>query len=268
VRRGWWTSNGSPPPPFSPEYIELHKTFVTRALLEGDLVKRFVDSRKLPKGYGVGFDERVVEYPWLLAQGPHGRVLDAGSALNHAYVLDRLMPMVGELHIVTLAPEVVAFTERRISYIYADLRELPLRDARYDTIVCVSTLDHVGMDNAQYGAPNGRADDPNAAALEAVLELKRVLALGGVMLLTVPYGAPMNQGWMRQFDRGAIEEVIAAMEPRQVDVTVYAYSRDGWQISSLDAAADRRYYDVNVETEIADDFAAAARAVACIRAIK
>ena len=40
------------------------------------------------------------------------------------------------------------------SYVTADLRELPFADESFDTIVCVSTLDHVGMDNWRMARPS------------------------------------------------------------------------------------------------------------------
>ncbi len=71
-----------------------------------------------------------VQYPtWRALKQDYlvvGRVLDAGSVLNHAHVLDGLPH--GDLTIVTLEPEPHAFFARRISYVYADLRELPFRD--------------------------------------------------------------------------------------------------------------------------------------------
>lgn len=101
-----------------------------------------------------------MEFPWILAQELGGRVLDAGSALNHGHVLDRVLVDVNALHIVTLAPEELAFTERRVSYVYADLRDLPYRDGYFTTVVSLSILEHVGMDNAIFGVETPRADDP------------------------------------------------------------------------------------------------------------
>jgi SAM-dependent methyltransferase len=224
-------------------------------------------SRKLPRHYGVGLDERVVEYPWLWAQKPRGRVLDAGSTLNHAHILDRFLSSVESLDIVTLVPEEVSFPERGVSYVYADLRDLPFRDDYYDTIVSISTLEHVGMDNAQYGGAAPHDDDPQSALLAGVSELRRVLTPGGSLLITVPYGAQENHGWFRQFDRAAIEELIDAIAPREVELTVFAYSSHGWRRSTLEAAADARYHDSAINKHRAPDLAAAARAVACARAV-
>lgn len=203
----------------------------------------FAGGERLPDGYGAGFSERVVEFPWVLGQAPAGRVLDAGSALNHRHVLDRLLPRVEELHIVTLAPEDQAFTELGVSYLYADLRDLPLRDGAYDTIVSISTLEHVGMDNTAYGAKGASAaPDARAELRRAVGELRRLLAPGGRLLVTVPYGRREDHGWLRHFDSADLDDLIAAAGDVRSEVMVYAADERGaWQVSDRDAAADRSY---------------------------
>ena len=102
-------------------------------------------------------------------------MLDAGSTLNHPHVLIRLRPRVEELHIVTLAPEPQSFPFLDVSYLYADLRELPMRDGTYDRVVSISTLEHVGMDNAQYGDASPRSPTPPRDLAAAMGELRRVL---------------------------------------------------------------------------------------------
>ena len=128
-------------------------------------------------------------FPGFLSQLPAGDalMLDAGSSLNHALLLDD--PSVAEkrLHIVTLTPEQECFWQRGISYVFDDLRALPFKDALYDIVVSVSTLEHVGCDNRFYtgrSPSEERLDDFLAAAKE----MTRVLKPGGLLLLTVPYG--------------------------------------------------------------------------------
>jgi SAM-dependent methyltransferase len=226
-------------------------------LLESpDALELFAQSAKLPRGYAVGFDERVVEYAWLASRLPRGKVLDAGSTLNHAHILERLLPRIDELHVVTLAPEAVEFPS--VSYAYADLRELPYEDGSFDVVVSLSTLEHVGMDQSTYGIEAPRAEDPAAALGQAVEELKRVLSPGGTLLTTVPYGAPEDHGWFRQLDRAEVESLGG-------EIVVYRYDAHGWQMSSLEAAAHEHYHDHHADQSVPPDRAAAARAVACLR---
>jgi SAM-dependent methyltransferase len=252
-----------PKRPLTEKYARMHRTFVRDMLDDDGIVARFAESRPLPRAYGVGLDERVVEYPWVFSRSPAGRVLDAGSTLNHGHILDRLLGRIESLHIVTLAPEPQAFVERGVSYLFADLRDLPIRDGYYDTVVCVSTLDHVGMDTSPYGVREPKAADPATEVELAVAELGRVLRPGGRLLVTVPYGRRMDGGWFRQFDRDDLRALLAAAGGAEEDVSVYAYSRRGWQLSDLDAAAEAEYRDALADATPVVDLAAAARAVAC-----
>lgn len=237
--------------PFGARYRARHQKFVAAMLDDGDMIARFAAGEPLPPEYGLGLDERCVEYPWLFAQRPAGELLDAGSTLNHAFVLDRLLPMVAGLHIVTLAYEGVAFPERDVSYVYEDLRRLPYRDGVFDTVASLSTLEHVGMDNSRYGG-GGRDVDPAHDRRKAVQELRRVTRPDGRLFFTVPYGRYEDYGWIEQLDRERVGEIAAGLGAAVV--TVYAHGPRGWQMSSLEEAATARF----------GDGVPAAAAVACI----
>jgi hypothetical protein len=94
------------------------------------------------------------EYSWLLAHLQSGPeiFLDAGSALNHAFILEQPVLEKKKLHILTLAPESNCFWQKGISYLYHDLRSIPIRDGYYDAIVGLSTLEHVGCDKYAEGS--------------------------------------------------------------------------------------------------------------------
>ena len=256
-----------PPPevPWTEDYVARHTAFLGAMLDAPEAVAWFRDGDPLPGGYGVGLDERVVEYPWVLAHAPFGRLLDAGSVLNHAHILERFQPHARDVHITTLEPEPRAFTESGVSYVYSDLRDLPYKDGLFDTVMSISTLEHVGMDNRiLYGATTGREGDPRRQAWLALAELRRVTRPGGTCLVTVPYGRREDNVWLRTLDRVEVEELVAAFEPERSEVTVYRYTRDGWELSDLDAAAGAVYRDYTRDQSPADDLAAAARAVACL----
>jgi SAM-dependent methyltransferase len=255
----------APKVPWTPEYVETHRAFVTRALDDPVLLNVFKRGGELPAGYGVGYDERVVEFPWTITRNLSGRVLDAGSTLNHPHVLIRLRPRVEELHIATLAPEQQSFPFLDVSYLFADLRELPMRDEAYDHVVCVSTLEHVGMDNAQYGDATPRSADPAADVEAAMGELRRVLRPGGTLFLTVPYGEPADLGWQRVFDADGLERIIAAFGPAADERRgFFRYGEAGWQRSTAEEAAGSVYRDHFSAPDLAPDRAVAARAVACV----
>ena len=254
----------APDQPWSTEYVERHREFVTRALDDPSLLVAIKTGRPLPSRYGVGFDERVVEFPWTVTRDLTGVVLDAGSTLNHPHILIRVRPAVEELHIVTLAPEQQAYPFLDVSYLYADLRRLPVQDATYDRVVSISTLEHVGMDNEQYGDHAPRAADAAAALAEAIGELRRVLKPGGKLFLTVPYGEPADLGWQRIFDAAGIAEIAAAFGSAPARTEYFRYHEGGWARSDADDAAGAVYRNHFATPEPAADRAVAARAIACL----
>jgi SAM-dependent methyltransferase len=241
-------------------YDATHRAMIGALIEDAEWRSTFAAGEGLPSGLGVGYDERVVEYPWVFSRGVHGRVLDAGSVLNHRHVLERMLPAADELTIVTLAPEPRAFTSMGVSYLYADLRGLPLRDDWFDDVVCLSTLEHVGMDNTTYGAVAERADDPSEEAARALRELLRVTKPGGRIFLSVPFGRREDHGWFRQFDRADVDALFDRAGVDHREETVFAHSAKGWLRVAVAEAADAVY---NAGPGRADDLAVAARAVLC-----
>lgn len=256
-----------PDQPWTHTYNALHRAFVTVALDDPAFQRWFREGEALPREYGVGLDERVIEYPWLLAQQPQGRVLDAGSVLNHAHILERFRPKFDALTIATLVTEDETFPEQDVTYLDADLRALPFDDDAFDTTVCLSTLEHVGMDNTYYGAGEdvaAVAQDPNTEARRALDELLRVTRPGGKILVTVPYGASQRLGWVRSLDAGDLASVLASVPEDRRTIEYFRYDAAGWHRATAEEAAGLTYRDFTADQSPADDAAAAARAVACV----
>ena len=140
-----------------------------------------------------------------------GRVLDAGSTLNHLHVLRRLRPRTDDLHIVTLAPE-----EQRVP---AARRLLPLRrparaaaaPTRPTTAsLSISTLEHVGTDTTLLRRRHeGRGATHSASCSPPWRELRRVLRPGGDCYITVPVGRG------ERFDVGALAHAGGARRDRR-----------------------------------------------------
>jgi SAM-dependent methyltransferase len=221
----------------------------------------------LPEGYGFRLDERIIEYPWLMSRLPAGAgtLLDAGSVLNFAWLIDHPKVRDKQLHICTLAPERQCFWRRRVSYLFDDLRRLPYRDNWFDWVVCISTIEHVGMDNTQlYTSDQARRENRPEDALLAMREMRRVLKPGGTLLLTAPYGHATSHGWLQVFDARGIETLTKAFAPSGVKATYFRYDAKGWKNSNAAETAEATYFDVHHSAKPDADFAAAARAVCCL----
>lgn len=219
-----------------------------------------------------GVDERVVEYAWIFDRmtalaAAGGRVLDAGSVMNHARVLEGWRRAgLPPLSIVTLAYEGHAHVSDRVRYEFADLRQLPYRDGWFSGVLCVSTIEHVGLDNTIYGASDERAADPTREAVRALEELARVTAPGGTLLLSVPFGAASHRGWFRIFDAAAIEPLLQVPGWTAQRVRYFRALREGWRETDAAGAAGAGYNEPpgRPGQQTAPAFVAAAEAVALV----
>ena len=191
-------------------------------------------------GEDAGIDERVVEYAWLFERmralaAPNTRALDAGSVLNYPPVLAAWrrgnLPRVS---IVTLTYEGFADPSDEVRYEFADLRELPYRDAWFSTVLSLSTLEHVGLDNRIYGTAGAVAPNPGAEVARALTELHRVTAHNGTLFVSVPYGVRSNRGWFRVFDADDLARITGAPGWAGPRVRYFRQAREGWREGSAD----------------------------------
>jgi glycosyltransferase involved in cell wall biosynthesis/SAM-dependent methyltransferase len=267
------TSASYPPAPeaepWSPKYVEAHRDFVARELGDPALIDAFRTGALLPDRFGAGFDERVVEFPWVASRALGGRVLDAGSALNHLHVLLGVRPRMDDLHVVTLAPEDESFPELGVSYVYADLRELPFQDGVYDRVICISTLDHLGLDNDRFGADAPVAEDPQQEAARAVYELRRVLRPGADLYLTLPVGRGDRFDWVRSFTLEELSELVDAFGASPAAVEWFRHEGpSGWRRAGRDEIGEARYRDHLTSGPVEADGVVAAEAVACVHLVR
>ncbi|NES73221.1 MAG: class I SAM-dependent methyltransferase [Okeania sp. SIO2D1] len=264
--------------PWSPGYIVYRQQLISETLANRDLLSKFQFNQTLPSGYGYGVDERCVEYPWLFSQlnEQPEYILDAGSTLNHSFILDQPIWEQKTLHILTLFPEASCYWQRGISYLFADLREIPIRDNYYHQLICLSTLEHIGLDNRQFSEEQlGQETQPEDFLL-AVKEMRRVLSPGGCLFLTVPFGKYKNIGTQQVFDNHLLKKAISTFAPQEVSKTFFSYTKSGWQLADAQQCANCDYVDWIMLPEATrpaqfpqqQDNAAAARAVACIKLVK
>lgn len=252
--------------PWSRGYDQYKERAIQCALQPGGF-----DLDRLSPGYGLSVDERIIEIPWLFSRLTSGksRFLDAGSALNHRPYLTHPLLKGKNIQIFTLAPESECFWHLGVSYSFGDLRHLPFRDGWFDEIACISTLEHVGMDNTRLYTPNPayRENAPDQAR-KALGELARVLRPGGTFWCTVPVGKPANHGWLQVFHPEELANFGSAFAPTLPRLWYFRYTPQGWQVSDASAVKEATYFDCHQAGGPAADLAAAARAVGCLEITK
>jgi hypothetical protein len=233
-------------------------------------MNRFRLDQQLPEGYGFRLDERAIEYPWVLSRldDKATRLLDAGATLSYQYLL--ALPVFSRKSIVvyTLAPDGEMVSRGNISYVHGDLRSTILKDRILGEIVCISTLEHIGMDNTLIYTADERYQESKPQDYRLALqEFRRLLAPGGRLFITVPYGQYQNCGWLQQFDQALLEDAIQTFEGELISLAFYKYYPEGWKRADATACKDCKYFDIHHE-EYESDYVAAARAVACIELVK
>jgi SAM-dependent methyltransferase len=260
--------------PWSNGYEIYKEELIKKSIHDPLLIQKIQDREEFPQNYGEFIDERVVEYPWLIANidPGEGRLLDAGSALNFDYLLKHPAIANKDISILTLEPEPKCYWQDRISYLFGDLRDIPIKDNWFDLVVSISTIEHVGLDNSIYSENPTFAEQKSKDFLTVISELKRITKIGGKVYITVPYGQYTNFGWYQQFNAEMIDSVISTFAPSKLKETYFCYESGGWKIGDKQYCGkfqgfnihDTKYLNPKSTKDYDPDFAACSRAIAAL----
>ena len=221
--------------------------------------------------YGYRIDERIVEYPWFFSRLPQdsGVLLDAGSILNYPQVLAHPKLANKKLFISTLAHEGQAYPERNISYVYEDFRAPCYKEGFFDWICCLSTLEHVGMDNTlHYTFDEEKKECKHNDYITAINALHSCLKPGGTLFLSIPYGTYKNHNWFQVFNATMLDTIINSFSPAKHIETIFQYVDDHWIFSNREQAQNATCFDIHAQKEYDVDFAAFSRGIACLELVK
>lgn len=283
--KGWVKEKAAKYPFWANIFIFIYKIFGQRPWSLGynvykfKTIKNVVESHlvnfrdgKLPRRYGYALDERVVEYPWVFSRlkGREKIILDAGATLNHWEILNLPCLRDRRVYISTLAYEqFYAVSPNTPSYIFEDLRDLNFKDEFFDAIVCISSLEHIGMDNTfLYTADVSKKENDKYAFLAAVKEFRRVLKRGGTLYLTVPYGRYKNHQWFQIFDAGMVSLLKREFMPVQESEVYFKYENRQWDYSNAKACEQADFFDIHKGRQYRLDYLAASESVVCLELIK
>jgi len=204
----------------------------------------FPSSVSLPRPCGEHLPERVVEL--LLARlsyWPGAEVLDVGHANSMTCHRDMVRSLPGPRRITGIDMAEPVFDA---SLLYADsvrrnICDTGFSEETFDLVWCISSLEHIGMDNSSYG--ESRSDD--ATAEEALAEMVRITRPGGSILVTVPYGKFENHGWFRNFDQDSLQDLLESVRPHgSVHELYFAHAQGGgWCRSDAEDLRTTGYLD-------------------------
>ncbi|MEY2494816.1 MAG: hypothetical protein QOJ45_1308 [Verrucomicrobiota bacterium] len=208
--------------------------------------------------YGAGATERVIEIPWALSKYNGGpRVLEVGCSFaseSPEYIQGLRALNIPELHGIDVSSvEAPHFIKKT-----ADIRESGYEPGFFDFVLCISTLEHVGKDNTKHykpvaELPRDRQSDSQPDA-EALVEMFRILKMGGKLIVTVPFGKFVDYGWFTHYDSRAISTLFQSIPSARINAEYFKYTENGWMPC---AAAEL------AETSYGDNSAPAAAGLAC-----
>ena len=200
---------------------------------------------ELPVPCGRRLPERVVEL--LLARlsyRPGARVLDIGhgNAMECHRAMVRSLPAPRDLTGLDIAEPTYDVSTLYRESVRGDMGAMTFDDASFDLVWCISSLEHVGMDNSGYTSEFSRDE---RLAERAVQEMVRVTRPGGRVLLTVPYGRYENHGWFRNLDEAHLRALV---DPVRVSVSVHTLTfahrgERGWTPAPPEELRDVGYAD-------------------------
>jgi hypothetical protein len=190
-------------------YAESHRGFAAqRNLWFNPAVSLSYQSGDVAVG---AVNERVVEVPYALralaAVPPGGAVLDVGATES---LLSFWLASLGYA-VTALDPRPYPLSHPCLEAVTAEIQRWE-PNKRFDAVVCLSTIEHIGL--GAYG--EGKDDD--GADMAAMARIRDCASPGGVLVLTTPYGKATSDEFTRVYDRASLDKLLGGWEI--LDLTV------------------------------------------------
>jgi len=168
-------------------------------------------------------NERIVEIPHVYrALGrlePGAKVADVGAA--ESLVAFSLAMLGYDVTAIDLRP--YPFEHPRLKSVTTPIEEWE-HDGTFDAVICLSTIEHVGLGAYGEEAKDERAD------LAAMRRMHELSTPGGVLVLTTRFGRPGVDELQRTYDKAGLDELLEGWNVeelavlRREDATTWALS--------------------------------------------
>ena len=152
-------------------------------------------------------NERIIEQPFVFAELaglPEGaRILDVGGSES---TVGLSLATLG--HRVTVVdPRAHPLRHPNLEHAACTLDELPDPQAPFDAAVALSAVEHFGLQHYGLTAVDARLD------LDALARLRELVAPGGRLVLTVPFGEQATvDDFQRVYDEAGLSELLRGWE--------------------------------------------------------
>ena len=203
------------------------------------------DTIRLPAQYGRNLPERVIEIflaRWYYKPGL--KVLDVGCSNAMECHLRMVRDLEPPRDIAGIDISVPSEKTRRCydRFIHESIVSSRTDAGSFDLVWCISALEHFGMDNSTYTDQFTLSEDMD---VHAVKEMVRILAPGGRLLVTIPYGRYENHTWFRNYDDDHMRNLLAPMQSHaDIHTSFYRHTHGtGWRVATAEELEHVGYYD-------------------------
>jgi SAM-dependent methyltransferase len=180
--------------------------------------------------------ERLVEYPFLtrnlISPDTKARILDIGSANSP---LTKAISKFGNKKWQVIGIDIATVSEKfdSLSLTRMDARLLGFRDEVFDQIICISTIEHIGIPSDYY---NIRQSD-ELGDMRAISEIYRVLKKGGSVIATLPYGNKIKKQDHRIYNKSSLDNITLVFSVIRKEF--YRYDDGKWKKCKNQSIADK-----------------------------
>ena len=146
--------------------------------------------------------ERHIEIQWMLDHLiTPGTCIDVGS-FDSLYIWELVRK---QWSVLRIDPRPFVTDIPFTNALCADVLNLsPEKVEQVDNIVCISALEHIGL--GAYGQE--RTKDPIATQKYAIKHMLNFLRPNGKLLITVPFGKYIDDGWYLVYDKGMVKNIL------------------------------------------------------------